>query len=51
MEVVELILKSMPFHELKHPVGTIMRMADSPLHFEPKYVPPDAESEEHVAEL
>ncbi|KAG1680610.1 hypothetical protein FOA52_015059 [Chlamydomonas sp. UWO 241] len=37
MEVVEEILKSMTYHENKHPVGTIMRMADTPLHFSPSF--------------
>jgi hypothetical protein len=37
MDVVEHILKVLTYHEVKHPVGTIMRMADNPLHFQPKY--------------
>ena len=37
MEVVERILHDRAFHEVKHPVGTVMRMANEPLPFAPKF--------------
>lgn len=37
MDVVERILHDREFHEVKHPVGTIMRMAIVPLPFVPKF--------------
>jgi hypothetical protein len=40
MEVVEEILRSSKYHEVKHPVGTVMRMSEEPLHFTPNYDQP-----------
>lgn len=39
MEVVERILNETKFHEVTHPVGTVMRMANDPLPFSLKYEP------------
>ncbi len=37
MSVVEHILDTLSYHEYKHPVGTVMRMADVPLNFTPRF--------------
>ena len=37
MEVVERILRESAYHNVTHPVGTVMRMADTPLPFTPKF--------------
>ena len=37
MAIVEKILRETSYHNITHPVGTVMRMADSPLPFTPKF--------------
>ena len=39
MEVVERFLNETKYHEVKHPVGTVMRMADEVLPFKLRFEP------------